>query len=579
MSERPSLTHQLHQAWLHTKKVKALKNSAPTNKSQPVAESHSASVSGTSESLSAAENLLSSPSGDEANYAAAPTLPSRQQGHDPTLAYFAQVLNDQAPDAETYMTTDLVAYQVIHNDLAELLGHARPSQDFAAGVSPIEAQAPVDGWVSSLLRTPRPELGEGQAAWTSQAQAYQIERKPSGEVLRSAGPSRSADTAFAKAPAPDTLSQLAVLLVECAQAVLGNDGDANGLIRAVRAVSSSYGSGLQRTAHYFAEGLEARLCGTGATVYTAIKKDRTSTLDNLKAYQYIMTKCPYHKSAHRHANSVLLASCEGAQQVHIIDYGIDGFQWPSFMQALANRPGGPPRLRITGIDFPQPGRNPDKRVTETGRRLGRFAASLGIPFEYKGFADRWENVQISSLGLQPDEVVAVSVMFRLRHLLDDTVIPSNPRMAILQRIRSMNPRILVTGVISAALNTPSFISRFREAIPHYYAYFDSLDCTIPRDNVDRLMVEAEILGREVLNVVACEGMDRMERHETHLQWQQRLIYSGFQQIPIDQRNFQSACEIFSEFHRDWGVGHDNGWLVMGWKDRTQLALAAWQPAL
>ena len=86
--------------------------------------------------------------------------------------------------------------------------------------------------------------------------------------------------------------------------------------------------------------------------------------------------------------------------MHIVDFGIlYGFQWPSLIQSLASRPGGPPMLRITGIDFPQPGFRAAERIEETGRRLADYAKSFGVPFEYHAIATKWENLDVEELSL------------------------------------------------------------------------------------------------------------------------------------------------------------------------------------
>ncbi|KAK1353860.1 hypothetical protein POM88_052225 [Heracleum sosnowskyi] len=53
---------------------------------------------------------------------------------------------------------------------------------------------------------------------------------------------------------------------------------------------------------------------------------------------------------------MILDKASNAATLHIIDFGIQyGFQWPVLIQCLSMRPGGPPKLRITGIELPQSG--------------------------------------------------------------------------------------------------------------------------------------------------------------------------------------------------------------------------------
>ncbi|KAI3474101.1 hypothetical protein Pfo_028889 [Paulownia fortunei] len=116
---------------------------------------------------------------------------------------------------------------------------------------------------------------------------------------------------------------------------------ANDLLKQIREHSSPFGDGNQRLAHYFADGLEARLAGTGSQMYKAL--------------------------------------------------------WPTFIQRIAGREGGPPKLKITGIEFPQPGFRPAERVEDTGRRLAHYAKTFSVPFEYNAIAQKWETIKIEDL--------------------------------------------------------------------------------------------------------------------------------------------------------------------------------------
>ena len=42
-----------------------------------------------------------------------------------------------------------------------------------------------------------------------------------------------------------------------------------------------------------------------------------------------------------------------------------------------------------------------------------------------------------------------------------------------------------------------------------------LDANVSRDNEARKLLEGGMLGREILNIIACEGADRIERPETY----------------------------------------------------------------
>lgn len=374
---------------------------------------------------------------------------------------------------------------------------------------------------------------------------------------------------------------LRALLVHCAQAVATDDTrGANEILKQIRQHASAYGDGTQRLANYFADGLVARLSGSGGRLFTSLTSGLTSAAEILKAYQLSLVAIPYKKISHIITYQTVLNVAEKSMRLHIVDFGIlYGFQWPSLIQCLANRPGGPPMLRITGIDFPQPGFRAAERIEETGRRLADYAKSFGVPFEYHAIATKWENLDIEELSLRSDEVLVVNCLYRFRNLLDETVVVESPRNIVLNKIRSMNPRVFIHGVVNGAYNAPFFITRFREALFHYSALFDAMESVVPRDHPQRLMLEKELYGREILNVVACEGVERVERPETYKQWQVRIQRAGFVQLPLDRTILSKARDkVKSFYHKDFGVDEDGKWMLFGWKGRISNAMATWRPS-
>ena len=373
---------------------------------------------------------------------------------------------------------------------------------------------------------------------------------------------------------------LTTLLTLCAQAVAADDWrTATERLKQVRLHASPTGDGMQRMAHYFANGLEARLAGSGTLVYNAVITKPTSAATVLKAYQLLLAVCPFKKLPNFVANRTIMKLAKGAEKLHIVDFGIlYGFQWPSLIQRLASRPGGPPNLRITGIDLPQPGFRPAERVEETGHRLANYARSFNVPFEFNAIAQKWETIQIEDLKIDSDELLVVNCNVRLRNLLDETVVLESPRNMVLNLIRKMNPDIFIQAIVNGGYGAPFFLTRFREALFHFSALFDILEATVPRHILERTLLERELFGRDAINVIACEGAERIERPETYKQWQLRNLRAGFRQLPLDREIFNMAKEkIKSCYHKDYMVDEDGQWLVQGWKGRIIFAISSWKP--
>jgi hypothetical protein len=378
---------------------------------------------------------------------------------------------------------------------------------------------------------------------------------------------------------------LRTLLILCAQAVSANDfRTANELLKQIRQHSSQFGDGTQRLAHFFANGLEARLAGSGdgtRSFFTHLASKRTTAADMLKAYKTNLQACPFKKFSIFFAISMILQAAEKASTLHIVDFGVlYGFQWPILIQQLSLLPNGPPKLRLTGIELPQHGFRPSERIEETGRRLAKYCERFKVPFEYNPIAaQNWERIPIEDLKINRNEVLAVNCQCRFKNLFDETVEVDCPKNAILNLIRKMNPDIFVHTIINGSYNAPFFLTRFREALFHFSSLFDMFDSTLPREDQARIMFEGELYGRDAMNVVACEGQERVERPETYKQWQARTVRAGFKTLPLEQKlmtKFRGKLKTY--YHKDFVIDEDNDWMLQGWKGRIIYASSCWVPA-
>ncbi|KAL0369834.1 UNVERIFIED_CONTAM: Scarecrow-like protein 14 [Sesamum angustifolium] len=371
------------------------------------------------------------------------------------------------------------------------------------------------------------------------------------------------------------------LLMQCAQAVASYDNrTVNDLLMRIRQHSSPQGDGTERLAHYFANALDARLAGAGTASYTAYTSMRISAAEILKAYKTFITACPFKKMSNLLANKTIVKLATGATTLHIVDFGIlYGFQWPCLIQALSERPGGPPKLRITGIDFPQPGFRPAERVGDTGRRLAKYCERFKVPFEYNAIAQKWETIRLEDLKIEKNELLVVNSLYRLHNVPDETVMVNSPRDAVLNLIKKINPDMFIHGVVNGTYNTPFFVTRFREALFHFSSMFDMFEANISREDPHRRLFEEQVFGKDAMNIIACEGTERVERPETYKQWQVRNQRAGFRQLALDQEIVKYVrSKVKTHYHKDFSVDEDGKWMLQGWKGRVIHAISYWQPA-
>lgn len=372
------------------------------------------------------------------------------------------------------------------------------------------------------------------------------------------------------------------VLTQCAQSVSIHDyRTAHEFLNRIRQHSSPQGDATERLAHYFANAFEARINGIGGTLYAATRRV-SSAAETLKAYQSYFLACPFKRMSNIFADKSIGKLTRTSSTVHIIDFGIlYGFQWPCIIQGISLRPEGPPNLRITGIDFPQSGFRPAERVEETGRRLQRYCNRFNVPFEYNAIAKKWETIRAEELRIRPGEMVVVNCLYRLRHVSNEEIDDDrgNYRDSVLNLIKEIRPDYFIHGIVNGSYNAPFFLTRFRDAMYHFSSMFDMFDKTLPRQDQNRLLLEKEGIGREVMNVIACEGSERVERVETYKQWQVRNRRAGFRQLPLMKEIVEEIrTKVRMRYHKDFLVDEDGNWILQGWKGRIFYAISCWKPA-
>ncbi|GMJ07837.1 RESTORATION ON GROWTH ON AMMONIA 2, GIBBERELLIC ACID INSENSITIVE [Hibiscus trionum] len=144
----------------------------------------------------------------------------------------------------------------------------------------------------------------------------------------------------------------------------------------------------------------------------------------------------------------------------------------------------------------------------------------------------------------------------------------------------MKPKILTIVKEEANHNSPVFVDRFTEALHYYSSLFDSLEGSKVAPPSQDLVMSELYLGRQICNVVACEGVDRVERHGTLAQWRTRMETSGFSPVHLGSNAYKQASMLFALFAGGDGyrVEENDGCLMLGWHTRPQIATSAWQLA-
>jgi hypothetical protein len=121
------------------------------------------------------------------------------------------------------------------------------------------------------------------------------------------------------------------------------------------------------------------------------------------------------------------------------------------------------------------------------------------------------------------------------------------------------------------------MSRVREAIKYYSIQFDTLDVVMPPNLKGRLLIEKEVFFQEILNIIACEGLERVDRPESYKQWHSRIQRAGFVQKPLQLSETNTIKSILRSYDKRFGIGRDGDWFLSGWRNQAMYAFSIWEP--
>uniref|UniRef100_A0A251V354 Putative transcription factor GRAS n=1 Tax=Helianthus annuus TaxID=4232 RepID=A0A251V354_HELAN len=331
------------------------------------------------------------------------------------------------------------------------------------------------------------------------------------------------------------------VLIACAKSVSDNDElNARLLISELRRMVSVAGEPIQRIGAYMLEGLIARLSSSGSTIYKSDLALNTRVLYEI---------CPCSKYGYMSANGAIAEAMKCEKRVHIIDFCIeDGSQWVPLIQAFARRPGGPPHIRISGLHHYPNG------LGKVGIRLCKLAKACNVPFGSVHFME-WNGMELGSFSF---------------------VSTQNHRDRVLRLVKSMKPKIVTLVEQESNTNTAPFYPRFLEALDYYNAMFESIDITLPRHHKERINVEQHCLARDVVNIIACEGSERVERHELLGKWKLRFSMAGFSPCRMSSLVNGTIKRLLNKCNERYRVEERDGALYLGWMNRDLVSCCAWK---
>ncbi|KAI4305672.1 hypothetical protein L6164_029023 [Bauhinia variegata] len=368
------------------------------------------------------------------------------------------------------------------------------------------------------------------------------------------------------------------VLLACAKAVADNDLlMTQWLMDELRQMVSVSGEPIQRLGAYLLEGLVARLSSSGSSIYRALRCKEPASADLLSYMHILYEVCPYFKFGYMSANGAIAEAMKNEDRVHIIDFQISqGSQWVTLIQAFSARPGGPPHIKITGIDDSTSAYARGGGLHIVGKRLSKLAEKFKVPFEFHDAAMSGSDVQPDNLGVRSGEALAVNFAFMLHHMPDESVSTQNHRDRLLRLVKRLSPKVVTLVEQESNTNTAAFLPRFQETLEYYASMFESIDVTLPWEHKERINVEQHCLARDIVNIIACEGVERVERHELLGKWRSRFAMAGFTPYPLSSLVNATIKKLLEKYCDRYRLEERDGALYLGWMNRDLVASCAWK---
>ncbi|XP_061350106.1 GRAS family protein TF80-like [Gastrolobium bilobum] len=125
-------------------------------------------------------------------------------------------------------------------------------------------------------------------------------------------------------------------------------------------------------------------------------------------------------------------------------------------------------------------------------------------------------------------------------------------------------------------NCSSLTERVDKALDFYGALFTCLESTVSKTEVERIILERTLLGEEIKNIVACEGVERKVRHEKLETWIPRLELAGFGRVPISYEGITQAKKQLHRYGNGYKLHQEKNCLFACWNGKPLFSVSSWK---
>ncbi|KAK7263240.1 hypothetical protein RJT34_30827 [Clitoria ternatea] len=416
------------------------------------------------------------------------------------------------------------------------------------------------------------------------------------------------------------------LLVHCANAIESNDVTlAQQILWVLNNIAPPDGDSNQRLASSFLRALTARAAKTGTCCNMLLGTNN----NNLAIHKFSIIELanfvdltPWHRFGFTAANAAILEATEGFSVVHIVDLSSTHcMQIPTLIDAIATRHEVPPLVKLTVANANCRDIPPilDLSYDELGAKLVNFARTKNVIMEFRvvsssyedGFATLIEQLRVQQhqqrqqhliYGTEapPAEALVINCHMMLHYIPDETLSTihdtetttssyvyessscvvtstSSLRSLFLKALRGLDPTVVILVDEDADLTSNDLVCRLRSAFNYLWIPYDTVDTFLARGSKQRQWYEADICWK-VENVIAHEGVQRVERAEAKNKWEQRMKSVGFQGIGFSDECVAEVKGMLDEHAAGWGLKKEDEHIVLTWKGHNVVFASAWLPA-
>ncbi|XP_050873830.1 protein NODULATION SIGNALING PATHWAY 1 [Lathyrus oleraceus] len=378
------------------------------------------------------------------------------------------------------------------------------------------------------------------------------------------------------------------LLNPCAVAISGgNLNRVQHLLYVLHELASTTGDANHRLAAHGLRALTHHLSSSSSstssgTITFASTEPRFFQKSLLKFYEV----SPWFSFPNNIANAsilqVLAEEPNDSRTLHILDIGVShGVQWPTFLEALSRRPGGPPPLvRLTVVTALSTENDQNMETPFSigpcgdnfSSRLLGYAQSINVNLQI----NKLDNIPLQTLNAKsidtaPDETLIVCAQFRLHHLNHNN---PDERTEFLKVLRDMEPK----GVILSENNMEcccsscgDFATRFSRRVDYLWKFLDSTSSAFKnRESDERRMMEGEA-SKALTN--------QREMNERREKWSERMKEAGFAEEIFGEDAIDGGRALLRKYDSNWEMKleeENNTNVGLWWKGQHVSFCSLWK---